>query len=415
VAIRKITELHASIDPEAAQKIKSDRFVDDITSGGTAAQVARFVGHGTSEDGDGTMPRILSQGALNLKVIVTSGEADQDKLQKLGNCVLGVPWNATSDTIPVDLASKFQKFLAQNHSFLTMKLCLSITHQMYDPLGLVSPVTIRFKVAYRNLFRQGLNLKMDDPIPPEDYDHWMDLIRMVAASTPIHFPRATKPHNAVGKSQLICYFDGSDFAFATILYIRWCLKDGSVFTTLVNSKSCVTPLHRISTPRSELNGAVLATRLVLSTLRSLLSSDIPETVWFFGDSECTLASIEKVNGAFGEYFGNRIGEIFDNQAKIEELCPVGENGEWWAVDTKDNGADMASHLDSTTDDLRAGSVHQNGPAYLHQAASEWPKNRNFAIRKDDHIPQGELLKKYRSIVHAVDVQPELPGIDKLID
>ena len=48
-----------------------------------------------------------------------------------------------------------------------------------------------------------------------------------------------------------------------------------------------------------------------------------------GDSECTLSSIEKVSASFGEFFGNRIGEIQSNQAKIEEFCPVGESGEWW--------------------------------------------------------------------------------------
>ena len=69
--------------------------------------------------------------------------------------------------------------------------------------------------------------------------------------------------------------------------------------SLLCAKTRVTPLQRISTPRSELNGAVIASRLLLSCIRSLLqSSIIPENVWFIGDSECTLASLEKIDAAW---------------------------------------------------------------------------------------------------------------------
>ena len=45
-----------------------------------------------------------------------------------------------------------------------------------------------------------------------------------------------------------------------------------------------------------------------------------------GDSECTLASLEKVISAFGEYFGNSIGEIVNLQSNIKKYCPVGNDG-----------------------------------------------------------------------------------------
>ena len=116
------------------------------------------------------------------------------------------------------------------------------------------------------------------------------------------------------------FFYGSDHAFAAVCYIRWLLSDNTVLVTLLCAKPRVTPLQRISTPRSELNGAVLAVRLLLSALRSLSQADIvPERVWMIGDSECTLACLEKVSTAFGEYFGNRVGEIVEKQAKIEVL------------------------------------------------------------------------------------------------
>ena len=181
----------------------------------------------------------------------------------------------------------------------------------------------------------------------------------------ISYPRAYKPANTVGKCQLVCFFDGSDHAYAAVIYIRWLLKDGSVLVQLLSCKARITPLLRISTARSELNGAVLASVLVLSTVRSLSSSqDVPEVVWFIGDSECTLASLEKTNSAFGEYFGNRLGEILENQAKIEKICPVGYNGEWWFTKSKNNCADIATRLDSVPSDLGPGSEWQVGKPFI---------------------------------------------------
>ena len=41
-------------------------------------------------------------------------------------------------------------------------------------------------------------------------------------------------------------------------------------------------------------------------------------------------------------------------------------------------------------------------------------NRDFASRKEDHIPNGELLKRYRNLIHATQVKQDL-GIQTLID
>ena len=138
-------------------------------------------------------------------------------------------------------------------------------------------------------------MEWDDEIPPDHQTIWWQLFEMMASSEGVVFPRATRPPNAVGKCTLVCFFDGSDVAYGAVLYGRWELNDGSVAVLLIGCKSRVTPIKRISTPRSELNGAVLASRLTLSTVRSLAESEeIPERVYLIGDSECTLASLEKV-------------------------------------------------------------------------------------------------------------------------
>ena len=422
VAIKRTAQMNKDIDPDAALKIESDRYVDDIASGGTVDQVTRFVGDDATE---GTVPKILARGGLRLKVIVTSGETNEEYLNKLGKSVLGIGWDAPTDSITINFTNNLKhpvETLLQ--SPFTMRICLSIVNSIYDPVGLTSPVTLRLKVAFRNLFRKDLNLSWDDAIPADDQKQWSLLLQMLQNSKSVSFDRCTKPVGVEGRCQLICYFDGSDDAYASVLYVRWNMMDGSVFTTILNSKSRTTPLQRISTPRSELNGAVVASRLVLSTLKSWSAAmELPERVWMIGDSECTLSSIEKVSEAFGEFFGNRIGEIQGNQAKIEEYCPVGDNGEWWFTLSENNGADIATRLDSSPEDIGKGSVWQTGPVYLRSNRSSWPVNRDFATRKNDLIPQCELLKKFRCLIQATDVETvpvgtvpvEPPSIEKLIN
>jgi hypothetical protein len=71
----------------------------------------------------------------------------------------------------------------------------------------------------------------------------------------------------------------------------------------------------------ELNGAVLVLRLTHADVLAL--PEAPERVWVGGDSETILASREKTRGFFREFFGNRIGETFDLQKQIKNVCPVG--------------------------------------------------------------------------------------------
>jgi len=271
-------------------------------------------------------------------------------------------------------------------------------------------------VAYRDLFRIEPYLDWDEELPPKQKAEWIELFRILSEVANVSFLRATRPKSVIAGPEIVGYFDGSDNAYAAVVYLRWVLSDGSIHATLAGSKAKVTPLKRISTPRSELNGAVLLGRLALSVTKSCVASgSTPERVWLLGDSECTLASIEKTSGSFGEYFGNRIGDIHDNQARIQEYCPVGNNGEWYHVSSNDNSADQPTRLDSTAPDIGPTSAWQLAPDYIYLPRKDWPTNRRFAERKDSHIPSCEILKKYRGIIHKAEVVVVTRGIHVLID
>ena len=48
---------------------------------------------------DGTLSTLMFKGSFRLKVIVTSGETNQEKINKIGVKVLGLGWNPSADTI----------------------------------------------------------------------------------------------------------------------------------------------------------------------------------------------------------------------------------------------------------------------------------------------------------------------------
>ena len=117
-----------------------------------------------------------------------------------------------------------------------------------------------------------------------------------------------------------------------------------------------------------------------------LLDDPPGEVIFIGDAETVLASRERDKGFFGEWFGNRIGEQYDNIERIEDLVVLDKAPVWYHVASEDNAADRTTRLQSVPSDLGLDSDWLNGPAYLKQPLEMWPVDRNFADRKSVKLP-----------------------------
>ena len=66
--------------------------MDSLATGGSGDVVRKLRGKDVNDTfaTNGTLAQILSKGSLNLKVIVTSGLENAQKVDKLGNAVLGL-------------------------------------------------------------------------------------------------------------------------------------------------------------------------------------------------------------------------------------------------------------------------------------------------------------------------------------
>ena len=204
--------MNQQIDPVAAARIRDDRYVDDISTGGTPAEVARFMGNEDQNfQCDGTIPSILAESSLSLKVIVPSRETYPQKIAKLGGKILGIYWDALSDELSfrflVTLITKDKTPLAitpDNYStfdrdLLTPSNLIHIINKIYDPMGLGALITISLRIAFRHVFKAHPEIGWDVPLPPgPDRNKWLKLIHLLVHSKPITFQRCIKPANTVG-------------------------------------------------------------------------------------------------------------------------------------------------------------------------------------------------------------------------
>ena len=202
---------------------------------------------------------------------------------------------------------------------ITKKTCLSVISSQYDPLGIAACYIVNHKVNLKELYKLGVD--WNTPLEGNLKNTWVKLISMLVNIGEIKINRCTKPTGAVGRAILIIFFDGSDLAFGFIAYIRWEMEDGSFSVHFVAAKTRIASLFGTNTVRIELSGSVLATRVAVRIVRALVE-DPPETVLFLGDSETVLASRERDKGYFGEFFGNRIGEMHDNETRMKNLVNI---------------------------------------------------------------------------------------------
>ena len=422
ICIRLTIKMFGDIDLKAAHRLYHDHFVDDITSGGSVEEVLRFKGNEDPDTllCDGTMPQIMKKANLTLKAIALSGERDGEALQKLSGSVFGLKYSTEVDTLSVvfsvNVSPRKRGFVTGpditkdtisqlSDAILTRRILLGIVNGQFDMLGIAGPLLIKGKVAMRDLFMDEYALEWDSVLPDDLRKVWISILEELVQASDLTYQRCVRPDGEMKQFWIVAFFDGSDVAYAAVVYCRWQMSDGSVVTKLLCSKSRVAPLRKLSTPRLELNGAVIACRLVWNIIQALEFEELPTRVLIGGDSETVLAAREKSGGALGEFFGNRVGECWDLQSKISEIVPVGftQLGEWYHMPSQFNAADRPTRLDSKLSDLTIGSEWQDGPSYLCLPFDEWPWERNFASKKlSELVPKDELVSRYRGINSALE-------------
>ncbi|XP_046869030.1 uncharacterized protein LOC124461557 [Drosophila willistoni] len=304
--------------------------------------------------------------------------------------VLGIHWEPKSEifTYGIRLSECTESLKRQ---------VLSDVSRIFDPLGLLAPVIVQFKILFQELWL--LNLDWDSPLPTKLADRWrkyredINNIRQLKIRRHIGY---------VGKRiELHAFSDASIKAYAAVVYSRIVNQDGSIEVSLIAAKTRVAPLKQQSLPRLELCGALLLRRLIASI--KLVWKDLESTVYAWCDSTIVLAWLNHLPASLKTFIGNRTAEIL-------EVIP---RDSWRHVNTKQNPADCASR-GMLAEDLLPFTLWWKGPDWLAETHLNLGNEDNIQI--SNLISDDEYRKELKAtvLVTLAETMKESSPLEELI-
>ena len=183
--------------------------------------------------------------------------------------VLGVRWNVTADRLVFDV-SDICSLMKDTRP--TKRNAVSLATRFFDPLGVISPITVRFKLLFQRLCESKAD--WDEPLTGTLLAEWKSLSSDLERCEPILIPRHCIgiDSSSVKSYSLQGFCDASQRAYAAVV----CLQvetEVAVHTHLLCSKTRIAPIKEVTIPRLELLSALLLARL-MSTTRNALEPDI---------------------------------------------------------------------------------------------------------------------------------------------
>ena len=155
-----------------------------------------------------------------------------------------------------------------------------------------------------------MKLDWDDPIPEHIHQVWSQWRSELLLLTTVHVPRCySLLKEAIASTQLHGFSDASEEAYAGIVYMRIEYSNKSVHTSLIISKTKVSPIKRLSIPRLELCGAQILARLLCRTMKIL---NVPlQSIFAWTDSTVVLGWLTGNPRRLKTFVGNRVSSIID--------------------------------------------------------------------------------------------------------
>ncbi|XP_062413389.1 uncharacterized protein LOC119222763 [Pungitius pungitius] len=271
---------------------------------------------------------------------------------------LGLLWETTTDTFTFAVSEHKKPF--------TRKGVLSTVNSVFDPLGMVAPVTIEGKGLLRELSVNACD--WDAPLPEQKLKQWEAWRESLHDLSNLHIPRsytATSLPNAV-HTELCVFSDASTKAIGAVAYLRTIQAEGQVEVGFILGKAKLAPQSEPTIPRLELCAAVLAVE-VAELIRDELELKF-DAIKFYCDSKVVLGYIHNQTKRFYVYVHNRVRRIRQSTSP----------NQWFYVNTEDNPADHASR--SVPASQLTKTMWFTGPAFLHKPnSSDTDSSQTFEL------------------------------------
>ena len=391
VALQEIAEMNRRTYASAADMIVKNSYVDDLIQSVPTVTDAVTLAE--------NVQCVLKKGGFKIKHWIMSGDEDMTAKSKITfsnvdkEKVLGMCWIPKQDHFIFQVKINFSprnknlptgpdltelNIATELPKTLTRRMVLSQTARIYDPLGFITPVTLKAKLLLRQLVGQSageedgehVTIGWDDPISEQCRDRWKQFFIDLYKLQDVSFIRCLKPYGAVGEPTLVIFSDASTQAYGACAYVQWEIQNDQYEARLIAAKQRIAPTRQLTMPRLELCGALLGCRLRETITREM---KIPfKAIFHIVDSAIVRAQIQKESYGFGTFVATKIAEIQDKS----------DPREWWWVATADNPADMVSRPTSPTQ-IGPTSVWQCGPKFLRSSVEKWPIRQDV---QDQELP-----------------------------
>ena len=295
--------------PQAAHIILNHFYVDDCLTGSDTLEEAITIRT--------RLCKLLSNAQMNLRKWKSNSQPllqsipeelrEEENTQLISppdQCLkaLGIHWDTRTDNLHVATP-----MLASDDRPTKRKIASDVA-KTFDLLGWFSPCIVVVKILLQKLWRE--KLAWDEPVHEhlaQEWRTWRDQLSLITKH-PIpryKFIRGKK----VTSLQLHGFADASDVAYAGVVYLRTVYEDATVSITLLYSKTRVAPLCGATTPRLELCGAQLLSKLLILVAKALA---VPVTnIYAWSDSTIVLSWLSTPPVRLKSYVCNRVMDTIE--------------------------------------------------------------------------------------------------------
>ena len=223
-------------DSEISKHMKQDLYVDNILSSVTDEKEAMDYyeqANTLMKNGGFTLRSWTSNSELLRNRAIKDDVLDTDVQTK----ILGLRWDVKTD----EIAFAQREIKPTQENCITKREILKSSSRIYDPLGLLSPVTVRAKLLMQDLWQGGY--EWDELLPAELQTTWKTLAADIQESSSLSFSRRYFTTNKSMPYTLQIFTDASMKAYGAVAYL--CTENESA---IVMAKTRVAPLKNLLYP-----------------------------------------------------------------------------------------------------------------------------------------------------------------------
>ena len=267
---------------------------------------------------------------------------------------------------------------------ITKRNIFHVAAMFFDPLGLISPITLQPRIIFKELC--GKKLEWDEVINDRNNTNkWTKFLHDLGQFRLINAPRHVLCCE-VRDVELHGFSDSSGKACGVCVFVRVsCEHGGSV--RLWTSKCRLAPVKELSIPRLELMACLLLSRLMVSVKLAVEKEVSVKNIFCWTDSQIALWWIRQRRKEWKIWVQNRVEALRQN-VNVEN---------WGFVPTSLNPADICTR-ECSIGKLESCLLWWNRPEFLLGGKEMWP-SQEFLFPRNVDLEE----KRSREVVSNVNV------------